>query len=452
MYRFLLLTLIFFFVQRLHAQNRDLVISGPMLGYSEPNSVLIWYELGQDARTATLLYWEKGDMEYYYELDCDASLGKLYNPVKFVLPELKNNTTYFYQLNVNGKVHDADRSRQFTTRSSVANPDAGPADITFLAGSCTYINDPAVDPPGRPYGQDTYIFKTMTALPSDFMLWLGDNVYLRPADYNSASGMQYRYSFNRKSPVLAGLLASRPNYAVWDDHDYGSNDAGASFDLKPVAQKLFRDYWGNKTYGLDGDNGIYSRFSWGDCDFFLMDDRSWRSAAALEDSVDGKPNCEKKFFGPGQFSWLKDQLLTSTATFKFIVSGSQMLNPLAEKEHFRDYPCEFNTLMAFIVKHKIPGIVFLSGDRHFSEVIAWKPEGGYTLYDFTCSALTSTPHPLSPKEMDNPFRVSETLVEENNFSLFEIRGGKGERTLKVQTMDKKGVVKARFEINASDLK
>lgn len=452
MIRLLLLLLFFTRVEPLYAQNRELVISGPMLGYSEPNSVLIWYELGQDARTATLLYWERGDTEFYYELDCEAPLGKLYNPVKFVLPELKNNTTYFYQLNVNGKVHDADRTRKFTTRPSVANPDAAAPDITFLAGSCTYINDPKVDPPGMPYGQDTYIFKTMTALPTDFMLWLGDNVYLRSADYSSASGMQYRYSFNRKSPVISGLLASRPNYAVWDDHDYGSNDAGASFELKSVSQKLFRDYWGNKTYGLDGDNGIYSRFSWGDCDFFLMDDRSWRSAAALEDSLDGKPNCDKKFFGPGQISWLKDQLLSSASTFKFIVSGSQMLNPIAEKEHFRDYSCEFNALMGFIVKHKIPGVVFISGDRHFSEVIAWKPDGGYTLYDFTCSALTSTPHPPSPAERENPFRVPDTFVGENNFSHFEIKGVGGERTLKVQTMDKKGVTLSTFRIRAADLK
>ena len=58
-----------------------------------------------------------------------------------------------------------------------------------------------------------------------------------------------------------------------------------------------------------------------------MDDRSSRAPNQLRDSIGGKPNCEKEFFGTVQLSWLKDKLLGSTATFKFIAVGNQVLNP-----------------------------------------------------------------------------------------------------------------------------
>ncbi len=41
------------------AQQEPLLISGPMLGYSEHRSVLVWYEVSQSVKTAMLRYWEK---------------------------------------------------------------------------------------------------------------------------------------------------------------------------------------------------------------------------------------------------------------------------------------------------------------------------------------------------------------------------------------------------------
>jgi alkaline phosphatase D len=434
------------------AQTEPLLISGPMLGYSEHRSVLIWYEVSQTVKTAMLRYWEKDNTEYFYEMDYHEVLGNPYNPIKFELVKLKLNTTYNFEILLNGKVIPASRMNSFTTKPHQANPEADPYNFSFLAGSCMYFNDPVLDIQGDPYGQDTYILRTMASMATSFNLWLGDNVYLRPSDYGSKAGINYRYSLQRKSPVLSDILASRPNYAIWDDHDFGGDNFDRSFELKPASQEIFKNYWGNKSYGTEWDNGIFSSFSWSDCDFFLMDDRSHRAPNPLKDSIGGKPNCEKEFFGAVQLSWLKDKLLGSTATFKFIAVGNQVLNIGGGTEYMRNYSCEFTELMNFIVAYKIEGVVFLSGDRHFSEVITYQPKGGYKLYDFTCSALTSRPRTLSDKEKANPNRVDGTLVTTNNFGRFDISGPRGNRSLKMVTIDRSGVILSSFTLNEKDLK
>jgi len=435
-----------------YSQTDPLLISGPMLGYCEHRSVLVWYEVSQNVKTAVLRYWEKDNMEYFYEMDCSAQLGQPYNPIKFELVKLKLNTTYNYEIVLNGKIIPASRMNSFTTKPHQANPASDPVNFSFLAGSCVYFNDPVLDAHGDPYGQDTYILRSMASMSSSFMLWLGDNLYLRSSDYGSAAGINYRYSQQRRASELSELLASRPNYAIWDDHDYGNDNSDRSFELKSTSQSIFKKYWGNKSYGNEEDQGIYSSFSWSDGDFFLMDDRSHRAPNLLKDSINGKPNCDKTFFGEQQLSWLKDKLLSSTATFKFITVGNQVLNPIAEKEHYRDYSCEFNDLINFIVTYKIEGIVFLTGDRHFSEIITMQPKGGYKMYDFTCSPLTSKVKEISAKEKLNPTRIPESLVLANNFCRFDISGPRGDRTIKMVSIDKAGVILSSFMLNEKELK
>ena len=434
------------------AQSDPLLISGPMLGYSEHRSVLLWFEFSQDVKSAQLRYWEKTNSDFFFELDYSGTLGKPYNPAKFELVKLKLNTTYKFELLLNGKIMDLPGNSTFSTRPHQANPALDPAPFSFLAGSCAYINDPALDQSNLPYGQDPYIFKAMASQESSFMLWLGDNLYLRSPDYSSEAGIRYRYSMHRRSQVIADLIASRPNYAIWDDHDYGYNDADRSFELKRISQDIFESYWGNKTYGSENERATYSSFSWSDADFFLMDDRSCRAPNRMQDSLNGKPNCEKAFFGPQQLSWLKDKLLSSSATFKFIAVGNQVLNPVAQKEHFRNYSCEFIDLMNFIAAYKIEGVVFLTGDRHFTEVNTYPVKGAYTLYDYTCSPLTSRVHELLPAEKNNPARLPGSFIGVNNFCRFEVSGPSGDRTLKMQSFDKNGIVLFSHTLSEKDLR
>lgn len=425
-----------------------------MLGWVEHRSALIWCEVSPEVRTASVRYWENNNADYFYELDYTGELGKPYNPIKFEIPKLKMDVLYNYEIFLNNKPVEFPYPLTFRTKKIWEYRTAAP-DFSFIMGSCNYLNDTPYDRPQQPpYGQDPVILKTMANIPADFTLWLGDNLYFREADYSSPSGMNYRYSYQRAVPEMQPLLVTRPNFAIWDDHDYGPNDSHAGFEYKKESLQLFKDYWTNKTYGEPDNPGTYGKFQWSDCEFFLMDDRYYRSPNEYPDSIGGKPNCNKNFWGQKQLQWLKDNLITSRATFKFIVTGSQVLNPMNKYECIRNYPCEYNELMNFIKDYKINGLLFLTGDRHISEVIKTEPKGGYPLYDITSSPITSGVYTKikDGPEFTNPARVANTLVMENNFTLISVNSRDKERILKMQCYNKAGQVVAEFSIEASELK
>ena len=72
-----------------------------------------------------------------------------------------------------------------------------PPDVSFVIGSCSYVNEPQFDRPGEPYGSNFEIFNSINMKSPDFMLWLGDNTYLRESDWNSRTGFIKRYSHTR---------------------------------------------------------------------------------------------------------------------------------------------------------------------------------------------------------------------------------------------------------------
>lgn len=150
--------------------------------------------------------------------------------------------------------------------------------------------------------------------------------------------------------------------------------------------------------------------------------------------------------------WLKDALVSSDATFKIIAGGNQMLNPLALFEAFGNFPEEQRQLIDFIREARIRGVVFVSGDRHHSELIRRVEPGLYPLYDFTSSPLTSSPAKPKKEEADNPARVPGTWVTGvRNFGLLEVTGTSKDRRLLMRTLDGTGKELWRHEIKATDL-
>lgn len=441
------------------AQPTAALIAGPMLGYVEHREVLIWMEVAPEVKRVQLLYREKstspeGNKETtaFMRENYSGPLGKKFNPIKIELSGLKMNTVYEYEVYLDDKKIVLPFACSFKTKDLWEWRKPAP-DFSFLFGSCTYINDSLYDRPGKPYGASPKILETMGNTPSDFMIWDGDNLYYREADFSSEWGMKYRYSHDFRIPEMQKLKATRANFAIWDDHDYGPNDSNKYWEMKGDALTNFKNYWGNKTFGEFDNPGIYSKFKWSDAEFFLMDDRFYRSPNELKDSVDGKPNADKQFYGKQQLAWLKNGLISSVSVFKFIVTGGQVLNPMADKECFRFYPSEFNELMSFITENKINGVVFLSGDRHFTEMVKYTPSNFYTLYDFTCSSITSGIFNISNKpEFNNPNRVENSLLLENNFSKIGISGGKGERVISFETYTASGELKWKYNLSQNQLK
>lgn len=422
------------------------IISGPMLGQVELRTAKIWLEVAPSAKQISLQYGKRGRSTKKSVL-YKGQLGNEFNPVIFSIGGLDINSSYEYGFIIDGK--QATQKGEFITKDLWQWRKPAP-DFTFLAGSCTYFNDPPYDRPGKPYGQDSSIFKTMAGEKAAFMLWTGDNWYTREADYNSEWGLWYRPHRDRSMAVLQPFLKAMPHYASWDDHDYGPDNSDGSYILKDKSRDVFMHYWANPSYGENGE-GIYTRISYSDVDIFLCDDRWWRSADKVKDSINGAANEEKTMLGQKQMHWLKNALLFSKATFKIIVIGSQVLNPVSPFDKWKDFSMEYNDLMGFLKIYGVNGVLFLSGDRHHSEVIKVDRPGTYPLFDITISPLSSGMYPFSGPELNNPYRLLG-IAEKQAYGRIRISGGKGERILAVDFAGLHGELLGNWSVSENMLK
>ncbi|MGQ0738599.1 MAG: alkaline phosphatase D family protein [Bacteroidota bacterium] len=422
------------------------IISGPMLCPVELRDAKVWVEVSPEVKGASLQYNKKGNSQNK-TIHYKGELGNEFNPIQFSIGGLDPHTTYQYKILLNGK--QSPSAGEFTTKDLWQWRKPAP-DFSFLTGSCSFFNEPVFDRPGTPYGKDSSIFEPMAKEKAAFMLWLGDAWYTREVDYYSEWGLWYRASHDRAVPVLQNFLKAMPQLAIWDDHDYGPNDIGKNYVLKETSREIWKKYWCNPSYGENGQ-GTYSMISWGDADFFLTDDRWWRSAERMKDSINGFPNPEKEMLGQQQMEWLKNSLLYSSAVFKIVVVGSQVLNPVSPFDTWWDFPAEYDEIMSFLKEYKINGVIFLTGDRHHSEIIKVERPGTYPLYDITVSPLTSGTHVFGSAEKNNPYRVLG-IDQKQNYGKFSFSGPRNDRKLTVDFLGIKGEKLGSWSVSEKELK
>jgi alkaline phosphatase D len=280
------------------------------------------------------------------------------------------------------------------------------------------------------------------------MLWLGDNLYLQQPDFLDPSSMAMRYRRQRAFEPLQPLLTATSHVAIWDDHDYGPNDADASYVLKGETLKLFQRYWPNPGFGLPDVAGAFGVARYGDVWFFLLDDRWYRSPNRWPDGPD------KTMFGARQLEWLKQALVSAPRkSLKVIAGGSQFWNRVSRFEGWHQFATERQAFAAWLAAQKIEGVLFLSGDRHFSEVLKIERAGAYPLVEFTSSPLTAgswdTPE---QSELDNPDVVPGTLVGQRQFGLIRVAGPEDDRRLSLEGYNSAGARLWKHEIRARDLR
>jgi alkaline phosphatase D len=422
--------------------------SGPMLGRSEMTETEVWLQTSQPCR-AVVRYWKKGTPEASRLSESIQTSEANDFIARFTLSRLEFGTRYEYEIYLNGLRVPLAVNPSLQTQA-MWRWRTDPPPFRIAIGSCAYINDPDYDRPVKPgtqpYGGGYQIFQTIARQQPDAMLWLGDNIYYREADWLSETAMRYRYAHNRALPEMRELLASTHHYAIWDDHDFGPNDSDRAYRIRDRALRVFKDYWANASYGTPDAPGVFGRFEWSDVEFFLLDNRYHRSPNRSQ------PNSRKVMFGETQLQWLMDALLSSNAPFKIVAAGNQMMNPLTPHESFGTFMYEQKRLIDFIREARVSGVLILSGDRHHSELIKRSEPGIYPLYDFTSSPLTSTPGERRKEEETNRARVPGTWVTGvRNFGLIEATGPQHNRKLLLRTLDLDGKELWRHEISQSEL-
>jgi alkaline phosphatase D len=415
--------------------------AGPMLGYSEMREVMVWVQTNAEANVQ-IKYWQKNMSSPLFETSTVKTQKANGYTAHLLADEVMPGITYQYKLYINGDFIEFNYPLEFKAAPDWAYK-KDPPEFSVAVGSCTYINDQPFDRKGTPYGGQTDIFNKIHDLSPDIMIWLGDNTYYREADWGTKTGMIYRNTHTRQTTDLQPLLASTHNYATWDDHDYGPNDHNRTFINKAVSLDVFKMFWGNQSYGFLDEACATTKFTWGDVDFYLLDNRWFRAANNLNEG-------DKPYFGTKQIDWLIENLKASNANFKIIGAGGQILNPAAVYENYANYAEERAYFLRRLEEENIEGVLFLSGDRHHTELTEMERTYNYPLRDLTVSPLTSGTH--SAKDEGNTLQVEKTLVNEKNFAILDFMGKWGERKMNITVFNEKGKKQWSKEYDLKDFR
>lgn len=396
-----------------------------MLGHIGQRNAEIWVHWPIEGETVSLQYSNPksngGEISF-------SVLKEKNSSNKVLLSSLQPNSTYTFFLKSKSfqtKIYE------FTTQELWQWRKDAP-DFSIAFGSCAYVNDTEFDRPGKPYGQSDSIFNVISAMKPSAMIWGGDNIYLREGDFETQANMEARYIKARQVPSIQKLLSTCPQYAVWDDHDFGPNDSHSSFQYKKESLAAFKEMWGNSNYGFpkNENNCITGKVSINDVDLYLMDNRSFRIPPGTE-------GITPQMLGKEQINWLIQDLKSSKASFKLVVVGSQVLSSVADFENYANYKEEREYLLQLLATNNIKNVVFLTGDRHFTELSEVKLNS-IRIIDLTASPLTSKPYSNSKEVNSN--RVEGTFVGEQNFAQITFTGSAKERMININLINKLGKI------------
>ena len=439
MTRLTLIALLLLCVNSLQAAE---LVAGPMPGHSAMRAVKLWLQTDQAAEVV-LEYWPEGDTTVARRTSASVTQPERAFTLELYIPDLEPGMAYRYRVLLDGKPQAREHPLRFKTQP-LWQWREDPPDFSFALGSCVYINEAAYDRPGKPYGDGYQIFDAIAGTEPDFMLWLGDNVYYREADWDSRASMYARFSHTRQLPEMQRLLSTTHHYATWDDHDYGPNNSDGAYPLKRQALEVFDNFWPNPDFSGTEPSGVSNYFEWHDTAFFLLDNRFFRQA---NHRVTGKHT----LLGEHQVEWLIDRLRSSRAAFKFVVMGGQFINGAEVHENYINLaPGERRRILNQIDAEDIPGVVFLSGDRHHSVLMKKSSNLDYPLYDWTVSPLTAGPG--TPGRGEDLYRVDGSVYTQRNFGRAEITGPKGDRRLRLSLHDSEGQLVWEHNIHQNALR
>lgn len=274
-------------------------------------------------------------------------------------------------------------------------------------------------------------------------IWLGDNIYGKlGGTAETLDGFQEKYDKLKSNENYTLLTSTTPVIGTWDDHEFGGNDIGKEFELKKETQKLLLDFLDEpEDSERRKQEGVYTSYEYGDGDkkvkVILLDTRYFRE----------EPGDNADMLGEKQWQWLEKELANSTASLNIIGSSIQFIAQDHPFETWGKFPASKQRMLELIHKTKAKGVVFISGDKHFSEISCHQGnEVSYPLYDFTSSGLTHG-RGIWPFE-SNPQRIGKKYMR-RNFGLLLIDWEK--RTLTLQTRNVRNKVVIEYTIPLANL-
>ena len=291
------------------------------------------------------------------------------------------------------------------------------------------------------------LLQRIVADKPELFLFIGDNIY---ADTEDMAVMRAKYAKLAADPGFATLRTMCPIMATWDDHDYGINDSGAEYSKKTEAEEIFLNFWGEApNTARRKRQGIYDSKIIGPegsrVQIISLDTRYFRSPLKTgERRVGGRyypdPDPQLTMLGDEQWQWLGEEL-QKPAELRLIVSSIQFIAEAAGQETWSNLPTERQRMIDLIASTKANDVLFISGDRHWSELSVQKDGGApYPLYDLTSSSLNQ-PHPRGTPT-GNRYRDPEMMATYHhaNFGVIEINWEAASPSLTLKIVDADGGV------------
>jgi len=265
--------------------------------------------------------------------------------------------------------------------------------------------------------EQALMWKQLVAQRPDAIFLIGDNVYVDRGRLTPNVDPEFiwrRYAETRGSLSLFVANPLIPVMAVWDDHDFGKNDGDRTWRFKKEAEAVFYNFFAqlNPMGEFERGPGVSSWWTAFGVHFAFLDDRSFRSPnrADLEDQT---------HFGVEQEQWLSEKLKVAKRPV-FLISGDQFFGGYHAFESFEgSHPKRFAAQLEEWKKVKTP-LVFLSGDRHLSEILKVPAERlGYPTFELTSSAIHAKVFKDALERSPAPQRVW-AVAGQHNYLLLEI--------------------------------
>lgn len=283
--------------------------------------------------------------------------------------------------------------------------------------------------------EDQSIWDVLVAADPDLTLFIGDNVYGDVYSKDPAlPELKTAYMRLAQSEPFSRARAAAPMLTVWDDHDYGLNDAGAEFVYREEAEELFNYVWAVDDARASRP-GVYDSWIIGEggrrVQVIMLDTRYFRSPLKASDKrgAPGKeryipdPDPAKTMLGEAQWAWLAEEL-EKPAELRLLVSSVQIIADGHGWEAWKMLPTERQRLYDVIAASDAHGVVLLTGDRHAAALYRKEGVGDYPLFEATSSSLNLPASGFrrpgeEPYMEPGPNRLGP-MYQEANFGLIEI--------------------------------
>jgi len=355
-----------------------LVERGPWSGAITPTSAVVKAKLPLERMTARLAVSKNAFLIRPVFMPLVRAETNHYDLVEFDVQNLQPNTHYYYALEIDGRLDRASRG-EFGTF-----PPPGPASFRIAFASCART------------ASTNEVFDRIRENHPLFYMNMGDFHYL---DIQTNLQWRFRAAYDTvlASPQQAQLYRSLPFVYMWDDHDYGGNNANRKSPTHKPARLTYDEYVPH--YPLvfgEGDHAITQSFAVGRVKFILTDLRSERDEAKKKDDAN------KSMLGAQQKEWFKNELLSANGKYPLIcwvssvpwigeagkgtyrrvatnqfgymhhtnlvestnTARTNRLQYPFDEDHWSVYSTERREIANFIKSNHIHGLCILHGDSH----------------------------------------------------------------------------------------